>query len=356
MADTDREDTLLSVENLHTHVHTDRGTIRAVDGVDFHIDRGETVCLVGESGSGKSVTCESITQIVPQPPAEIVDGSITFDGTDLRGASQKQLRAIRGDRIAHVFQNPQHALDPVYTVGEQIVETIRLHRDISKSAARQRAVDLLQRVGIPRASQRAGEYPHQFSGGMQQRAVIAMALAAEPDLLIADEPTTSVDVTVQARLIELLRELADGGMAMLWVTHDLRVVAAVADRVLVMFGGTLVERGPVERIFQRPAHPYTQALFDSYSGSLDRSERTARGDIPNDGCRFRGECPHAVDACAGDAQPPFYGVEDSDDHHASCVYYGPERDAERVLREGGERRPLADQPAGDSPGGGVTDD
>lgn len=312
---------LLAVENLRTHIHTDGGTIHAVDGIDFTIDRGETVCLVGESGSGKSVTCESLTGLVPQPPAEIVSGTVVFDGVSLLEVDGKTRRAIRGSRIAHLFQNPQQALDPVYTVGDQLVETITIHEDVREDAARERGIKLLRRVGIPRAETRIDAYPHELSGGMAQRVALAIALAAEPDLLIADEPTTAVDVTVQARLIELLRELTGGGMAMLLITHDLRVVASLADRVLVMFGGTILEHGPVADVFAEPAHPYTQTLFESYDSIDRREDRTARGDIPTTGCRFRGECPHAVDACATTAQPPFYPTRDDDSHTVSCIYY-----------------------------------
>jgi peptide/nickel transport system ATP-binding protein len=321
---------LLSVDGLRTHIRTDGSTIRAVDGVSFDINSGETVCLVGESGSGKSVTCESITGIVPQPPAEIVDGTVTFDGTNLVDSTARQ-QSIRGDRIAHVFQNPQHALDPVYTVGDQLVEAITIHRDVSSETARERAVDLLRQVGIPQAGSRIDDYPHQFSGGMQQRVAIAMALACEPDLLIADEPTTAVDVTVQARLIELLDSLTTSGTSILWVTHDLRVVATVADRVLVMFGGTIVERGPVEAVFDQPAHPYTQSLFESFDGSTSGEARSARSDVPTDGCRFREECPYAVDACGTDSQPPFHQVQEDSRHRASCVYYGEDRDPAPIL-------------------------
>jgi peptide/nickel transport system ATP-binding protein len=329
-------DPLLSVSDLRTHVHADRGTVRAVDGVSFDVHRGEAVCLVGESGSGKSVTCESLTSIVPQPPAEIVDGSITFDGIDLRAAGTDQ-SAIRGARIGHVFQNPQHALDPVYSVGDQLIEATTVHGDVDEAPARDRAVDLLGQVGIPRPAQRIDDYPHQFSGGMAQRVAVAIALAAEPDLLIADEPTTAVDVTVQARLLDLFRDLLDGGMALLLVTHDLRVVAALADRVLVMFGGTIVERGPVEAVFDRPAHPYTQALFDSYDGTTRLPDRPSRGELPADGCRFREECPHAVEDCAGGDQPAFHAVGDQQedgpdraDHAVSCVYYGDGHNAEAL--------------------------
>ena len=324
---------LLSVRDLRTLIRTRNETIRAVDGVSFEINRGETVCLVGESGSGKSVTCESVTGILPQPPAEIVGGSVDFAGTDLLEVSERRKRQIRGNRIAHVFQNPQQALDPVYTVGEQIVESITIHESVDAETARDRAISLLAQVGIPRASARIDEYPHEFSGGMRQRVAIAIALAADPELLIADEPTTAVDVTVQARLIELLRELTAGGMSVLLVTHDLRVVASLADRVLVMFGGTIVEQGPVAELFERPAHPYTQALFDSYDGLGRRETRSARGEIPSGGCRFREECAHAIDTCAAGDQTPFYDVSADDAHAASCVHYAPDGDPTHVLEE-----------------------
>lgn len=314
-------DPLLSVDGLQTYIEAKDRTVRAVDGVSFAVERGETVCLVGESGSGKSVTCESLTGIVPRPPAEIVDGTVTFDGESLADADESILREVRGNRIAHVFQNPQQALDPVYAVGEQIIETIELHGEAD--APRERAISLLRRVGIPDAESRVDDYPHEFSGGMAQRVAIAIALAADPDLLIADEPTTAVDVTVQARLIELLRELTSEGMALLLVTHDFRVVASMADRVLVMFGGTIVERGPVESIFDTPAHPYTQTLFESYDGLSKRADRYARDQIPSDGCRFRLECPYAVEECGGDDQPAFEDAEaTAGDHTASCVHYG----------------------------------
>ncbi len=327
------DDPLLSVEGLRTHVRTDGETIRAVDGVSFDVGSGETVCLVGESGSGKSVTCESLTGIVPRPPAEIVGGSISFDGLPLADLPESELRTVRGDRIAHVFQNPQSALDPVYTVGDQVAEAITLHRDAGSGEARERAIDLLGQVGIPRAEERVDDYPHEFSGGMRQRVALAIALAPDPDLLNADEPTTSVDVTVQARLIELLRELTAGGLSILLVTHDLRVVASLADRVLVMYGGTIVERGPVEGLFSTPAHPYTRALFESYDG-LARGERPVRGEIPADGCRFRRECPHAIEACAGDDQPAFHPIGGRQSHRASCVYYAPEREPTPIVEDG----------------------
>ncbi|WP_440769791.1 ABC transporter ATP-binding protein [Natronorubrum sp. DTA28] len=333
---------LLTVENLRTRIRTERETIYAVDGVSFTVGRGETVCLVGESGSGKSVTCESLTGIVPQPPAEIVDGTVEFDGRRLLEATESELRTIRGSRIAHVFQNPQSALDPVCTVGDQFVEAITIHEEIPPAAARERAIERFRAVGIPRASARIDDYPHEFSGGQRQRIAIAIALAADPDLLIADEPTTAVDVTVQARLIELLQGLTDGGMSILCITHDLRVVAALADRVLVMFGGTIVERATTEQLLTQPSHPYTQALLDSYDGLSRRADRSARGEIPPDGCRFRAECRHAVDACAGPDQPTFTGVADREHHAVSCVHFGPEGDPEPILDDWREMRPISE--------------
>jgi peptide/nickel transport system ATP-binding protein len=327
-------DSLLSVDGLTTHIQTQERTIHAVDGVSFSIDSGETVGLVGESGSGKSVTCESLTGLIPQPPAEIIAGTIEFDGQSLHDADEETLRAVRGSEIAHIFQNPQRALDPVYTVGDQIIEAISIHESISNSAARERAVGLLRRVGIPRADERIDDYPHEFSGGMAQRVAIAIALAADPDLLIADEPTTAVDVTVQARLIELFRELTDEGMALLLITHDFRVVASLVDRVMVMFGGTIVEEGPTAEVFEQPAHPYTQTLFESYDGLSRRRDHYGRKDIPTAGCRFEKECTHAVDACSGGEQPPFHAVEGTDTHTASCVHHSTDGDPQMILDNG----------------------
>ena len=340
-AEPESREPILTVDGLRTHIHTGGETIRAVDGVSFAVDRGETVCLVGESGCGKSVTCESLTGLIPQPPAEIVDGSVTFDGEELTG-DPARARKLRGDRIGHVFQNPQHTLDPVYTIGEQIQEVLAIH-DAGDVDPQARATNLLRQVGIPQASRRLDDYPHEFSGGMRQRAAIAIALAADPSLLIADEPTTAVDVTVQARLLELLGDLTDGGMAMLLVTHDLRVVAALADRVLVMYGGTIVERGPVEAIFDCPAHPYTQALFDSYDGLSERFQERTRT-IPSDGCRFRDECQHATDGCETSEQPAFAPVRDDQRHAVSCVYYDDEtvEDPSRILRDARRARPRAE--------------
>lgn len=336
-------DPLLSVEDLRAHVHTPDGVIRAVDGASFDVGHGETVCLVGESGSGKTMTCDAITGLVDG--GVDVSGSVRFEGSGLVPYEGTAFGAVRGDRIGYAFQNARSALDPVYSVGDQIAEAVRLHRDVSDAEARKRAVDLLRTVGIAPAESRADEYPHQFSDGMCQRVALAVALAAEPELLIADEPTSALDVTIQARIIDLIDGLRrDRDLALLLVTHDLRVVAALVDRVVVMYAGTVVERGPVEAVFSRPAHPYTRELFRSFAGD-GRAGREAipRDALPTDGCRFREECPHAVDAC-GEAFPAFETVE-GDAHRAACVYYGDGYDASTV-REGEAGFDAAADPAG----------
>ncbi len=324
-------DSLLSVRDLRTHFHTDDGTVRAVDGVSFDVDAGETVCLVGESGSGKTVACESITKLIPMPPGEIVGGEIEFDGEDLAAKSPSGLQDYRGGRIGHVFQNPLGALDPVYTIGDQVVEAIRLHRDVSKSGARDRAADLLDRVGIGDVEDRIDDYPHQFSGGMKQRVVVAMALACDPDLLIADEPTTALDVTIQAQVLRLLSDLQEErGMGLLFVTHDLGVVAEIADRVVVMYAGKVMERGDVHDVFEHPSHPYTKALLRCLPGR-GRAFETIGGSLPDptdppQGCRFHPRCDHAVPACKEGTHPDFEGVPDAPDHEVSCLLYGDEHD------------------------------
>ncbi|WP_458188855.1 ABC transporter ATP-binding protein [Haladaptatus sp. NG-WS-4] len=327
-------DTLLSVSGLRTTFDTPQGVVTAVDGIDFDVHWGETVCLVGESGSGKTVACESITRLVPDPPGTIEDGQIVFDGRDLLECSPAELREIRGNRIAYVFQNPQGALDPVYTVGRQVAESIQFHQDVSDGVARQQAVDLLDRVGIPKAEVRADDYPHEFSGGMRQRVVIAMALAGEPDLLIADEPTTALDVTIEAQILDLLADLqAERDMAILFVTHDLGVVAEIADRVVVLYAGKVMERSGVDELFDQPAHPYTQALLDCLPGR-GGGLRPIGGSMadpvsPPTGCRFHPRCPHAVDDCARDGQPPLQGV--GGNQQASCLFHRPDYDSAVVL-------------------------
>jgi peptide/nickel transport system ATP-binding protein len=363
------------VRGLKTYFDTEAGVVRAVDGVSFDVDRGETVCIVGESGSGKTVACESITRILDTPPGRIAGGEVWFDGEDLASASERRLQQVRGGRIGHVFQNPQGALNPVYTVGDQIVEAVRLHSDRSRGEARERAVDLLDRVGIPEAAARVEDYPHEFSGGMKQRVVLAMALAADPDLLIADEPTTALDVTIQAQILRLLGEIqAEFGMSIVFVTHDLGVVAQIADRVVVMYAGKVMERGDVYELFERAGHPYTQALLRCLPGRGSVTEAIG-GSLPDPidppaGCRFHPRCPHAVRDCEVGDQPDLlpvggdHGGADGDGvgdggsgegnyHRASCVYYGPGYDVS-VVREAtsGTDGPEGD---GESPGSGVGD-
>jgi len=330
---------LLNVENLHTQFDTEGGTVRAVDGVDFTVDTGETVCIVGESGSGKTVTSESITRLIPTPPGEITEGRIEFNGRDLRTTSDEELRSIRGDKIAHVFQNPQGALNPVYTVGWQIREAIQIHDDVNDEEARRRGIDLLDRVGIPEATTRFDDYPHEFSGGMKQRVVIAMALAAKPDLLIADEPTTALDVTIQAQILDLLADIQDEyDMGIIFVTHDLGVVAEIADKVVVMYAGKVMESGDVFDIFENPSHPYTRALLDCLPGQGERSEPIG-GSLPSlidppEGCRFAPRCPYAVESCRTGDQPPAYDAGE-DEHTVSCVHYETTTDPAVLAESGG---------------------
>ena len=322
-------DPLLSVRDLNTQFETEKGTLSAVDGIDFEIEEGETVCIVGESGSGKTVASESITRIIQTPPGQI-EGTVEFRGEDVTDMSDARLRELRGAKIAHIFQNPQDALNHVYTVGWQIVEAIQLHEDLSDEAAREKAIDLLDRVGIPEAPARFDDYPHEFSGGMKQRAMIAMALATEPDLLIADEPTTALDVTIQAQILRLLEDIQEEfGTSILFITHDLGVVAQIADRVLVMYAGKLMETGDVLTIFENPAHPYTKALLDCLPGRGDET-MGIEGSLPNptdppDGCRFADRCPYAVSDCREGDQPELVTLsQDSEGataHRVSCLLY-----------------------------------
>ncbi|APX95201.1 ABC transporter ATP-binding protein [Natronorubrum daqingense] len=317
------DEPLLSIQDVQTHFHTDDGLVRAVDGVSFDVDRGETVCVVGESGSGKSVTCETVTQLIPMPPGEIAGGEVYFDGVDVTALPDDELRELRGGRIGHVFQNPQGALNPVYTVGYQIREAIDAHHDVSKAEARQRAVDLLEAVGIPEAATRVDDYPHEFSGGMKQRVVIAMALVCEPDLLIADEPTTALDVTIEAQILDLFRDLQDEyDMGIVFVTHDLGVVAEIADTVVVMYAGKVMETGSVEDIFENPAHPYTKALLECLPGQSNLEP--IPGSLPSttdppDGCRFHARCEYATEECRVGEQPPLYEI--GDEHQVSCIHW-----------------------------------
>ena len=304
------ESPLLHVDDLHVSFVTEEGRVKAVDGVSFSVNRGEVVAIVGESGSGKSVTAMTLMGLTRGPNARF-EGSATFDGTELVRADDAVLRKIRGARIAMVFQDPMSSLDPVYRVGQQIVEQIRVHEDVSKAQAMDRAVAMMERVGIPRAAERLRSYPHEFSGGMRQRVMIAMALSCSPDLLIADEPTTALDVTIQAQILDELRTLRDETNAgVILVTHDLGVVADIADRVIVMYAGRVVEQGTLDEIFYDPQHPYTWGLLGSITRlDSDRAERLPAipGQPPSllrppKGCAFRPRCPHAFAKCTED--PP----------------------------------------------------
>jgi len=297
---------LLDVRDLHTHFETGEGVARAVDGVSFTVGAGCTLGILGESGCGKSITALSILRLVP-PPGRIVSGQILYRDQDLLQLRERAMRRIRGKEIAMVFQEPMTSLNPVFSVGNQIAEAIRLHQRLDRAATRARVVEALRLVEIPDPERRADSYPHELSGGMRQRAMIAMALACEPSLLIADEPTTALDVTIQAQILDLLRGLRDRiGMAMMLITHDLGIVAEQADDVAVMYAGRIVERGSVRDLFERPLHPYTVALM-SAAGSRDGGRRgrleALPGTVPSltklpSGCRFRDRCPSAVDECS----------------------------------------------------------
>jgi len=298
-------DILLKIQNLQTCFDTPRGVLRAVDGVSFDICKGETFALLGESGCGKSMTALSLMQLVPEPAGRIAAGRVHLDGDDILQYSEAQMRHVRGSRIAMIFQEPQTSLNPVLTVGDQIRETVYQHTALRNDAAKKRVIELLDAVGIPDPIRRYNEYPHQLSGGMKQRIMIAIALAGEPDLLIADEPTTALDVTIQAQVLDLLKKIqADTGMAILLITHDLGVVAGMADRIGVMYAGQIVELADREQFFKSPRHPYAEKLFASLPGDMKRGEALAviRGSVPPltqefSGCRFVERCDYALAVC-----------------------------------------------------------
>ena len=306
---------LLEVANLRTWFESQAGPIRAVDGVDFSLGAGRTLGIVGESGSGKSVSALSIMRLV-EPPGRIQEGSsVVFNGRDLLKLGERELESIRGAEISMVFQEPMTSLNTVYTVGDQIAESVRIHRGLKGRAARERALEMLKLVGIPEAARRLDDYPHQLSGGMRQRVMIAMALACDPKLIIADEPTTALDVTIQAQILDLLAGLRERlGMAILLITHDLGVVAEMCDDVVVMYAGRVVERGPVADVFTTPQHPYTEALLQSIPMlGMTQAEplRVIRGSVPSpldwpEGCRFRPRCDYAFDKCV--ELPPLLAV------------------------------------------------
>jgi oligopeptide/dipeptide ABC transporter ATP-binding protein len=320
-------DPLLRVRDLQTYFVTDRGggTARAVDGVSFDLYPGETLGIVGESGSGKTVTSLSILRLIPEPPGHIRPGSfIEFEGRNLLTLAPKELRAVRGDRIAMIFQEPMTSLNPVLTIGDQVGEAAIVHQGLSRHAARTKAIEMLRQVGIPDPEQRVDDYPHQLSGGMRQRVMIAMALICHPQILIADEPTTALDVTIQAQILELLSRLQDElGMAIMLITHDLGVVAGTADRVVVMYAGQVVETAATTDLFAHPAHPYTEGLLASIP-RLDRPRDRLQG-IPGaippatawpSGCRFHPRCPYAWTRCRTE-EPPLLEA-DGAGHSARC--------------------------------------
>ncbi len=317
---------LMEVKDLKTYFHTQEGTVYAVNGISYTLDEGETLGIVGESGSGKSVQSLSILGLIPSPPGKVESGSVMFRGRDLLKLSREEMRAVRGAEIAMIFQDPMTSLNPVLTVGRQITEALQLHMGMDKQTARRRAIELLQMVGIPLAERRIDDYPHQFSGGMRQRAMIAMALSCNPQLLIADEPTTALDVTIQAQIIDLVRRLRDElGMAMIWITHDLGVIAGLADTIQVMYAGFIVERGPVSKIFRDTRHPYTLGLRNSLPRVDQRGERLIPIDgAPPDmrkkpvGCPFAPRCLYKIEKCEQE-NPPLVPVETGDkDHLVAC--------------------------------------
>jgi peptide/nickel transport system ATP-binding protein len=317
---------LLDIQGLRTHFKTDDGWLHAVDGVDISIDAGETVCVVGESGCGKSVTAKTVMKLIDMPPGRIVAGQVLWQGRDLVPLDEAGMRRIRAKEIAIIFQEPMTSLNPVYTVGEQIAESVRLHEGLSKAEAWNRAIEMLKLVKIPTPERRVGDYPHQFSGGMRQRVMIAIALACSPKLLIADEPTTALDVTIQAQILDLMQELKDRlGMAVMLITHAMGVVAEVAQRVVVMYAGKVVEEATVEELFANPRHPYTQGLIrsipriDTAATHKVRLEAIA-GTVPKliepkEGCRFAGRCKHVMPKCLA-STPPLVDVAGG--HKVSC--------------------------------------
>ncbi|MGH7772288.1 MAG: ABC transporter ATP-binding protein [Candidatus Binatia bacterium] len=326
---------LLEVRNLKTYFYTSQGVVKAVDGVSYDVRAGETMALVGESGCGKTMSALSIMRLVPKPQGSIVSGEIYFQGRDLLKLNEEEMRRIRGQEIAMIFQEPMTSLNPVLTIGRQITETLEAHQPISKEEARERALELLRLVGIPDPEQRLNDYPHQFSGGMRQRVMIAIALSCTPKLILADEPTTALDVTIQAQILELMRELSQKfGVAMMIITHNLGVVARYADRVNVMYAGKVIETGSAREIYQNPRHPYTLGLLRSVP-RLDQPRKAKLDPIegqPPDlwnlprGCSFSPRCKFAVERCAHEV-PPLRDL--SDDHRSACW------EAERLQQQTG---------------------
>ena len=316
--------TLLNVRDLETKFFTQDGVVHAVNGISYHVDEGETVAIVGESGSGKSVGVMSLIRLIASPPGKIVNGSVVFDGQELMDLAEEDLRHIRGNRIAMIFQDPMTSLNPVLTIGRQITESLELHMSMNRSQSRERAIELLELVGIPAAANRLDDYPHQFSGGMRQRVMIAMGLSCNPQLLIADEPTTALDVTIQAQIIDLVDRLRkELGMAIIWITHDLGVVAGMAERVIVMYSGFIIEAATVNDLYAQPHHPYTLGLLRSIP-RLDEAHKERL--VPIDGlppdlldepshCPFAPRCEFVIEKCWQE-NPPLETV--ADDHLSAC--------------------------------------
>ena len=319
---------LLEVDDLKMYFHTEDGVVRAVDGVSYTLDRGETLGVVGESGSGKSVTHMTMMGLIPMPPGKIEGGSVLYRGHDLLNMPEAQMQHVRGNDIAMIFQDPMTSLNPVYKIGKQVGEGLRLHRGYSKEQALKRAVELLDAVGIPEPEKRVNEYPHQFSGGMRQRVMIAMAPACDPDILIADEPTTALDVTIQAQIIELMQEMQEkNGNAIVMITHDLGVVADIADKIMVMYAGRPVEFGTADEIFYESRHPYTWGLIRSIPEQATDEKKPltpihgnppALSNLPK-GCVFSPRCPYATDKCRAERPQRF---ETGTGHYAACHYAG----------------------------------
>ncbi len=316
--------TLLNVRDLETKFFTQDGVVHAVNGISYHVDEGETVAIVGESGSGKSVGVMSLIRLIASPPGKIVNGSVVFDGQELMDLAEEDLRHIRGNRIAMIFQDPMTSLNPVLTIGRQITESLELHMSMNRNQSRERAIELLDLVGIPAAASRLDDYPHQFSGGMRQRVMIAMGLSCNPQLLIADEPTTALDVTIQAQIIDLVDRLRkELGMAIIWITHDLGVVAGMAERVIVMYSGFIIEAATVNDLYAQPHHPYTLGLLRSIP-RLDEAHKERL--VPIDGlppdlldepshCPFAPRCEFVIEKCWQE-NPPLETV--ADDHLSAC--------------------------------------
>ena len=318
------DNAVLDVKGLKTSFFTDEGEIPAVDGIDFHVKEGEILGIVGESGCGKSVTSLSVMGLLPSPPGKIVDGEILYNGEDLTGASEKRMRQIRGNDIAMIFQEPMTSLNPVFKIGNQLIEAIRIHRSMSKKEAAARAVELLTLVGLPRAEELLQDYPHQLSGGMRQRVMIAMAMSCDPKVLIADEPTTALDVTIQAQILDLMLKLnKETGTAIIMITHDLGVVAQMCQRLIVMYAGRVVEEGTVKEIFGTPKHPYTQGLIQSVPDMRNKKQRlySIKGTVPKpgsikQGCAFAPRCEFVTENCLT-GEPPLYGTQ----HRVRCILH-----------------------------------